>query len=146
MTTLSLFENNLTSLKKSLQHLIALTDISLSQNRITSIVKDNFMANVMLTSIQLNDNAITAIEDGSFDTILDLQYLDIYNNNLSSAGTYKAGRIKLNNNQLKSIYIGEKTGTIQMSNNYIEMINCTEKEMSVTKLLVNVALKLSSFE
>ena len=126
------------SLKKSLQPLPEIDHIDLSKNRIKLIDKETFKRNINLDSIKLNDNAITLIEDGSFDTVLDIQHLDLYNNELSSAGTYKARKINLNKNKLKSIYISEKTEVIQISNNYIEMINCTEKEMSVTNLQVSL--------
>ena len=111
--------------------------IYLEQNQIPLIDKDTFIKNTKLEEIRMRSNEIASIEEGSFDTITNIDYMDLQNNQLISVGTYKARRIDLQFNKLKFLYVSEETLEINAQNNFIEKINCTQKEMLVKRLEVN---------
>lgn len=132
-----LSETSIVNLKRALQPLVSINNLELSKNRIKFIDKESFKTNIQLTYIELTDNAITAIEEGSFDTILNIKRLLLNKNELVFAKTYKSNSVNLSNNKLKSVYISEITEKVEMENNFIEVIECTEKEMSVQTLKVS---------
>ena len=110
--------------------------IDLRFNNIKAIPSGLFSKNSDLVYIFLENNPLLMIDNAAFDPIPNLLSMHIENTQLPAAGTYKCKTIYLNNNKLKSMYVSEASENIEIQFNEIEMINCTDKNMSVTRIQV----------
>ena len=105
-------------------------------NNIKAIPSGIFSKNNELVRVLLDNNPLLMIDEAAFNPIPNLSSMHIENTQLPAAGTYKCKTIYLNNNKLKSMYVSEASENIEIQFNEIEMINCTDKNMSVTRIQV----------
>ncbi|XP_031331890.1 insulin-like growth factor-binding protein complex acid labile subunit, partial [Photinus pyralis] len=62
--------------------LYSVTDLDLSQNRLTHLPSYAFRCAKALTKLNLRDNLIETVDTRTFDTVFNLQHLDLSNNKL----------------------------------------------------------------
>ncbi|XP_031331615.1 leucine-rich alpha-2-glycoprotein-like [Photinus pyralis] len=62
--------------------LYSVTDLDLSQNKLTHLPPYAFRCTKALTKLNLRDNLIETVDTRTFDTVFNLQHLDLSNNKL----------------------------------------------------------------
>uniref|UniRef100_A0A3B3VMH5 LRRCT domain-containing protein n=1 Tax=Poecilia latipinna TaxID=48699 RepID=A0A3B3VMH5_9TELE len=98
---LNLKGNRLTEL--SLESLSSLTDLTLSDNQLSSLTENLFRNLTSLERLDLSDNQLTSLPEGIFKDLLSIEVINLHNNNLTELDS------KLFQDQLllKSLYLSD---------------------------------------
>ncbi len=124
---------------------LAITDLDLSNKKITSLDNDHFNAFTMLTSLNLSNNLIEQLPDQIFISLNYLNNINLSNNRLNTLpndlfkGLKSIKKLNISNNQIKNISVEVfqniiKLDQINISNNQLINLPLFSSNLTMIKI------------
>ncbi|XP_071041854.1 slit homolog 2 protein-like [Parasteatoda tepidariorum] len=152
LTTLEIVDGRLIEITTELQYMPGLANLSLAQNRISSLLGNAFLGDVKLQSIILTSNKLSRLDNKTFDPCPSLRLVRLDKNNLITVdGLFQNPslmNIDLGCNLLKTIpedlfYNLENVTSVNLKRNYIRNVT---KWFSGSNRLEHIDLSINLIE